>query len=214
MKKSTLDYFIATILMVLLISVPRTFAYTFTVSNAGINSGNEVCVEAAIYAGIQFFAGYPITPASDILHQLSAYKNFGVITFQAEDEIAAMGFCIGAALTGARTMTATSGPGISLYSESIGAAIMMEVPLVIVDVQRMGPATGGATTVAQGDTQFFDDFVIGHECGYFLARFSVANWTVISLPRKLLPSSCREPSIITEVKPWSMALKQVSGLLP
>jgi 2-oxoglutarate ferredoxin oxidoreductase subunit alpha len=78
----------------------------------------------------------------------------GGIAIQAEDEIASMGFCIGAAMTGKRVMTATSGPGISLYSENIGLAIMGEVPMVIVDVQRMGPATGGATTVAQGDIQF------------------------------------------------------------
>jgi 2-oxoglutarate ferredoxin oxidoreductase subunit alpha len=76
------------------------------------------------------------------------------IAIQAEDEIASLGFCIGAAMSGSRVMTATSGPGISLYSENIGLAIMGEVPVVIVNVQRMGPATGGATTVAQGDIQF------------------------------------------------------------
>ena len=76
------------------------------------------------------------------------------IAVQGEDEIASIGMCIGAAMTGARAMTATSGPGISLYSENIGLAIMGEVPLVIVDVQRLGPATGGATTVAQGDVLF------------------------------------------------------------
>jgi 2-oxoglutarate ferredoxin oxidoreductase subunit alpha len=78
----------------------------------------------------------------------------GGIAIQGEDEIASLGFCIGAAMAGRRAFTATSGPGISLYSENIGLAIMGEVPLVIVDVQRMGPATGGATTVAQGDVQF------------------------------------------------------------
>jgi 2-oxoglutarate ferredoxin oxidoreductase subunit alpha len=78
----------------------------------------------------------------------------GGVTIQGEDEIASLGFCIGAALCGRRAFTATSGPGISLYSENIGLAIMGEVPLVIVDVQRMGPATGGATTAAQGDVQF------------------------------------------------------------
>jgi 2-oxoglutarate ferredoxin oxidoreductase subunit alpha len=78
----------------------------------------------------------------------------GGTAIQAEDEIASMGFCIGAAMTGKRVLTATSGPGISLYSENIGLAIMGEVPMVIVDVQRMGPATGGATTVGQGDIQF------------------------------------------------------------
>ncbi len=78
----------------------------------------------------------------------------GGVAIQGEDEIASIGMCIGATLAGARAMTATSGPGISLYSENIGLAIMGEVPLVIVDVQRLGPATGGATTVAQGDVQF------------------------------------------------------------
>jgi 2-oxoglutarate ferredoxin oxidoreductase subunit alpha len=78
----------------------------------------------------------------------------GGIAVQGEDEIASLGFCLGAAMTGRRVLTATSGPGISLYSENIGLAIMGEVPLVIVDVQRMGPATGGATTAAQGDVQF------------------------------------------------------------
>jgi 2-oxoglutarate ferredoxin oxidoreductase subunit alpha len=78
----------------------------------------------------------------------------GGVAIQAEDEIAAIGFCIGGAMVGARVMTATSGPGISLYSENIGLAIMDEVPLVIVEAQRLGPATGGATTTAQGDVQF------------------------------------------------------------
>ncbi|MFH2103823.1 MAG: pyruvate flavodoxin/ferredoxin oxidoreductase [Chloroflexota bacterium] len=117
--------------------------------------GTEAVARGALKAGCNFFAGYPITPATGILlHMVRELPKVGGIAIQAEDEIAAMGFCIGAALTGARVMTATSGPGISLYSEQIGAAIMCEVPLVIVDCQRMGPATGGATTVAQGDVQF------------------------------------------------------------
>jgi 2-oxoglutarate ferredoxin oxidoreductase subunit alpha len=118
-------------------------------------SGAEAISRAAIHAGCDFYAGYPITPATPILLQMTReLPKVGGLAIQAEDEISAMGFCIGAALTGARVMTATSGPGISLYSENIGAAIMVEVPLVIVDCQRMGPATGGATTVAQGDIQF------------------------------------------------------------
>ena len=118
-------------------------------------NGAEAIARGALQAGCNFFAGYPITPATPILlHMTRELPKVGGVAIQAEDEIAAMGFCIGASLTGARVMTATSGPGISLYSESIGAAIMMEVPLVIVDVQRMGPATGGATTGAQGDVQF------------------------------------------------------------
>jgi len=118
-------------------------------------NGAQAIVRAAIHAGCDFFAGYPITPATDILlHMIRELPKVGGIAIQAEDEIASMGFCIGAAMTGRRVLTATSGPGISLYSENIGLAIMGEVPMVIVDVQRMGPATGGATTVGQGDIQF------------------------------------------------------------
>ncbi len=118
-------------------------------------NGADAIVRGAIDAGCNFFAGYPITPATPLLIQMSAeLPKVGGLAFQAEDEIAAIGVCIGAALAGARPLTATSGPGISLYSENIGAAIMCEVPLVLVDCQRMGPATGGATTVAQGDVQF------------------------------------------------------------
>lgn len=117
--------------------------------------GNEAIARAAIQAGCNFFAGYPITPATSILlHMSQALPKVGGIAIQGEDEIASIGFCIGAALTGKRVMTATSGPGISLYSENIGAAIMVEIPLVIVDVQRMGPATGAPTLGSYGDVQF------------------------------------------------------------
>jgi len=117
--------------------------------------GAEAIARAAVHSGCDFFAGYPITPATPILlHLASALPKVGGVAIQAEDEIAAMGFCIGAAMAGSRVLTATSGPGISLYSENVGLAIMGEVPMVIVDAQRMGPATGGATTVAQGDVQF------------------------------------------------------------
>ena len=112
-------------------------------------------VRGALAAGCTFFAGYPITPASPILMMMMReLPKVGGVAIQGEDEIASIGMCIGAAMSGARAMTATSGPGISLCSENIGLAIMGEVPLVIVDVQRMGPATGGATTTAQGDIQF------------------------------------------------------------
>ena len=118
-------------------------------------SGAEAIVMGAIDARCNFFSGYPITPATPILLQMSRdLPKVGGIAIQAEDEIAAIGFCIGAALAGSRVMTATSGPGISLFSENIGMAIMVEVPMVIVDCQRMGPATGGATTTGQGDIQF------------------------------------------------------------
>ncbi len=117
--------------------------------------GNEAIARGALAAGCTFFAGYPITPASSILvHLLRALPAVGGVGIQAEDEIAALGLCIGAAMAGCKAMTATSGPGVSLMSEQIGLAVMAEVPVVIVDCQRMGPATGGATTVSQGDVQF------------------------------------------------------------
>lgn len=117
--------------------------------------GAEAIARGALDAGCNFFAGYPITPASPILlHMLRELPKVGGVGIQGEDEIASISMCIGAAMAGSQAMTATSGPGISLYSENIGMAIMGEVPLVIVDVQRLGPATGGATTVAQGDVQF------------------------------------------------------------
>ena len=110
---------------------------------------------AALDSGCTFFAGYPITPASAIPDGDDARAApRGWCRHPGEDEIASIGMCIGATLAGARAMTATSGPGISLYSENVGLAIMGEVPLVIVDVQRLGPSTGGATTVSQGDVQF------------------------------------------------------------
>ena len=98
-----------------------------------------------------FLGTYPITPASDILHELSKHKNFGVTTFQAEDEIAGIGAALGAAYGGALGVTTTSGPGIALKSETIGLAVMMELPLVVIDVQRGGPSTGLPTKTEQAD---------------------------------------------------------------
>ncbi len=117
--------------------------------------GATAIARGAIDAGATFFAGYPISPATPILlHMVRELPKVGGIAIQGEDEIASISMCVAAAMTGARAFTATSGPGISLYSETVGLSIMGEVPLVIVDVQRMGPATGGATTPAQGDVQF------------------------------------------------------------
>ena len=98
-----------------------------------------------------FYGSYPITPASDILHQLSGYKAFGVKTFQAEDEIAAIGAAIGASYGGALGLTASSGPGIALKTEAMGLAVMVELPLVVIDVQRAGPSTGMPTKNEQAD---------------------------------------------------------------
>jgi 2-oxoglutarate ferredoxin oxidoreductase subunit alpha len=119
-------------------------------------SGNQALalgfVVAAQKAGLKLFQGsYPITPASDILHELSMYKNFGVTTFQAEDEIAAITSAIGASYAGALAITTTSGPGMALKTEAMGLAIAVELPLVIVDVQRGGPSTGLPTKTEQAD---------------------------------------------------------------
>ena len=109
-------------------------------------------LQAAESAGLKLFLGsYPITPATDILHELSKFKNFGVKTFQAEDEIAGICSSIGAAFGGALAITTTSGPGLALKGEAIGLAMMYEVPLVIVDVQRGGPSTGLPTKTEQSD---------------------------------------------------------------
>ena len=147
----------------------RGFEITTATIEREFSDGATAIVRGALAAGCDFFAGYPITPASPILMMmLRDLPARGGIGMQGEDEIASIGMCIGAAMTGARAMTATAGPGISLYSENIGLAVMGEVPLVIVDVQRLGPATGGATTVGQGDAQF--------------ARWGTAGgWPVIAL---------------------------------
>ncbi len=109
-------------------------------------------ITAGQLAGTQVVLGsYPITPASDILHELSRHKNFDVLTFQAEDEIAGIGAAIGASYGGALGVTSTSGPGVSLKSEAIGLAVMTELPLLIVDVQRGGPSTGLPTKTEQAD---------------------------------------------------------------
>jgi 2-oxoglutarate ferredoxin oxidoreductase subunit alpha len=109
-------------------------------------------VAAAAKAGLNlYYASYPITPASDILHELSRFKNYGVTTFQAEDEIAAVAAAIGAAFAGKLSVTGTSGPGVALKSEAINLAIAVELPLVIIDVQRGGPSTGLPTKTEQAD---------------------------------------------------------------
>ena len=117
--------------------------------------GNEAVAWGAYRAGCRFFAGYPITPATSIFNtMLSILPPAGGTVLQAEDEIAAMGYCIGASMAGLKAMTATSGPGLSLYSEHISFAIGSEIPLVIIEVQRLGPSTGSATRGADGDIQF------------------------------------------------------------
>ncbi|HPY37038.1 MAG TPA: 2-oxoacid:acceptor oxidoreductase subunit alpha, partial [Clostridia bacterium] len=114
--------------------------------------GNEACVLGALRAGMRFFAGYPITPSSEIA-EISSIElpKAGGRFIQMEDEIASMAAVIGASMTGVKAMTATSGPGFSLKQENIGFACMAEVPVVVVSIMRMGPSTGLPTSPAQGD---------------------------------------------------------------
>ncbi|MGH3583978.1 MAG: 2-oxoacid:acceptor oxidoreductase subunit alpha, partial [Mycobacterium sp.] len=141
----------------------EAFAVTYEVAPAKLKSGeyrqisgNTALAYGVVAAGqlgdIQVVLGtYPITPASDILHELSKYKHFNVLTFQAEDEIAGIGAAIGASYGGALGVTSTSGPGVSLKSEAIGLAVMTELPLLVIDVQRGGPSTGLPTKTEQAD---------------------------------------------------------------
>ncbi len=117
--------------------------------------GNQAVAMGALYAGCRFFAAYPITPATTLFSaMLEKLPAAGGVVLQGEDEIAAIGYCLGASMAGMKVMTATSGPGISLYSENISFAIAGEIPIVIVDVMRQGPSTGAATLAADGDVQF------------------------------------------------------------
>ncbi|MCL0056391.1 2-oxoacid:acceptor oxidoreductase subunit alpha [Dehalococcoidia bacterium] len=115
-------------------------------------SGNEAAAEGAIAAGCRYYAGYPITPSSEIMEWIAVrFREVGGVFIQMEDEIASLSSVIGASWAGAKAMTATSGPGFSLMQEGIGYAAMTETPIVIVDIQRAGPATGQATRVGGGD---------------------------------------------------------------
>ena len=117
--------------------------------------GNEAIAWGAVSSGCRFYAGYPITPATTIFNtMLKLLPPMGGICIQGEDEIASIGSCLGASMAGLKVMTATSGPGLSLYSEHISFAIGSEIPIVIVVVQRLGPSTGSATRGADGDIQF------------------------------------------------------------
>ncbi|PWU53996.1 2-oxoglutarate ferredoxin oxidoreductase subunit alpha [Micromonospora sp. S4605] len=123
--------------------------YRNITGNAALSLG---LVAAGVRSGLPVFLGaYPITPASDILHELSKHKKFGVLTMQAEDEIAAVGAALGASYGGSLGVTTTSGPGVALKSETISLAVALELPLVIVDVQRAGPSTGMPTKTEQAD---------------------------------------------------------------
>ncbi len=127
----------------------RTGTYRNITGNLALAYG---LIAGSTQSGLPLFLGsYPITPASDVLHELSKHKRFGVTTFQAEDEIAGVGAALGAAFAGSLGVTTTSGPGIALKSETIGLAVMMELPLLVIDVQRGGPSTGLPTKTEQAD---------------------------------------------------------------
>ena len=144
----------------------EAFHHTYTIEKADLPEGEYTNVNgniaiswgliaAAEKAGLElFYASYPITPASDILHELSKHKNFGVITFQAEDEIAAASAAVGSSFTGKLAVTGTSGPGLALKSETISLAVSTELPMIIIDVQRGGPSTGLPTKPEQSDLLF------------------------------------------------------------
>ena len=141
----------------------EAFAYTYEVKPAALDAGTYTNVNGntALSWGLVaagklselpvFLGSYPITPASDILHELAKHKNFGVATFQAEDEIAAVASSVGAAFGGSLAVTTTSGPGIALKGEAIGLAINLELPLIVIDIQRGGPSTGLPTKTEASD---------------------------------------------------------------
>lgn len=187
-------------------------------------TGNEALslglMAAAELAGLDLFmAGYPITPASDLLHFLSREKNLGVTTFQAEDEIAAACAAIGASYAGALGVTATSGPGLALKSEALGLAVALELPLVVIDVQRAGPSTGMPTKTEQSD---FNQAMYGRSgeaplpviaarspADCFMAAIEAARVAVEHMTPVVLLS---DASLANGAEPW--LIPDLSGLAP
>ena len=172
--------------------------------------GNEAIGWGAMAAGCNFFAGYPITPATTIYNtMLTLLPPQGGVCLQGEDEIASIGFCLGAAMSGMRAMTATSGPGISLYSEQISFAIGSEIPLVIVDVQRLGPSTGSATKGADGDIQFLQWGNSGGLPVIVLAPVDVKDCYVLTMQAFNLAEKYRCPVFVAANKEVSMTRETI-----
>jgi 2-oxoglutarate/2-oxoacid ferredoxin oxidoreductase subunit alpha len=160
-------------------------------------TGNEACAEGALAAGMRFYAGYPITPSSEIAEVLAEkLPRHGGVFIQMEDEIASMGAIIGGSLAGSKSMTATSGPGFSLMQENIGYATMAEVPCVIVNVMRGGPSTGLPTLPAQGDVMQARWGTHGDHPIIALAPFSVAETFDLTVRAFNLAEQYRTPVII------------------
>ncbi|MEJ2041273.1 MAG: pyruvate flavodoxin/ferredoxin oxidoreductase, partial [Desulfosarcinaceae bacterium] len=167
--------------------------------------GNEAIGRGALAAGCKFFAGYPITPATTIYNtMLKLLPPEGGVCLQGEDEIASIGFCLGASMAGMKVMTATSGPGISLYSEQISFAIGSEIPIVIVDVQRLGPSTGSATKGADGDIQFLRWGSSGGLPVIVLAPVDVRDCLVLTMQAFNLAETFRCPVFIATNKEIGM----------
>lgn len=172
--------------------------------------GNEAIAWGALAAGCRFFAGYPITPATTVYNtMLKILPPAGGICLQGEDEIASMGYCIGASMAGQKVLTATSGPGISLYSEQISFAIGSEIPMVIVDVQRLGPSTGSATRGADGDIEFLQWGSSGGLPVIVLAPTDVADCFTLTMHAFNLAETYRCPVFIASNKEIAMTRESV-----
>lgn len=172
--------------------------------------GNEAIVRGAISAGCRFFAGYPITPATTIFNaMLKLLPPLGGICLQGEDEIASIGCCLGASMAGLKAMTATSGPGLSLYSEHISFAIGSEIPVVIVDVQRLGPSTGSATRGADGDINFLRWGNSGGLPAVVLAPVDVKDCFLLTMQAFNLAEELRCPVFIASNKEISMTRESI-----
>ena len=172
--------------------------------------GNEAIARGAVAAGCRFFAGYPITPATTILNSMLALlPPMGGICLQGEDEIASIGACLGASMAGLKVMTATSGPGISLYSEQISFAIGSEIPIVIVDVQRLGPSTGSATRGADGDVNFLRWGNSGGLPVIVLAPVDVADCFTLTVQAFNLAEKFRCPVFVASNKEIAMTRESV-----
>jgi len=172
--------------------------------------GNEAMAWGAVVSGCRFFAGYPITPATTIFNtMLKLLPPLGGVCLQGEDEIASIGFCLGASMGGLKAMTATSGPGISLYSEHISFAIGSEIPIVIVDVQRLGPSTGSATRGADGDIQFLRWGNSGGLPVIVLAPVDVSDCYLMTIKAFNLAEEFRCPVFIASNKEIAMTRENI-----
>ena len=172
--------------------------------------GNEAIAWGAIDSGCRFFAGYPITPATTIFNtMLKLLPPMGGTCLQGEDEIASIGYCLGASMGGLKAMTATSGPGISLCSEHISFAIGSEIPIVIVDVQRLGPSTGSATRGADGDIQFLRWGNSGGLPVIVLAPVDVSDCYLLTIKAFNLAEEFRCPVFIASNKEIAMTRENI-----